>query len=348
LLLEDELVKKYRPRYNVALRDDKAYPLLKLTVNEEWPRLFLARRKEKDGALYFGRYQGRMVREVIRLVKKLFPIRWCKESPLKIRQQPCLYYRIGSCSGPCIGKINREQYLSLVDAIKDLLEGKMERSISKLKAEMEKASEELNFERAAYLRDRTKTLERMMEGADINKAPAPRLLSEITELKKELKLPKDPMRIEAFDISNISGRNVVGSMVVFLGGVPLKNEYRKFKVRSVEEKPNDVAAIYEVVKRRYTGSLKKELVLPDLILVDGGLSQVNAALKALEGTRLETLPLIGLAKRNEEIYFPKKSKPLSLPKSSAALKLLQRVRDEAHRFAIAYHRAKRAKSLFGA
>jgi excinuclease ABC subunit C len=348
LLLEDELVKKYRPRYNVALRDDKAYPMLKLTVNEEWPRLFLARRKEKDDALYFGRYQGRMVREVIRLVKKLFPIRWCKESPLKMRQQPCLYYRIGSCSGPCVGKISRGQYLSLVEAIKDLLEGKMEKSVSILKTEMEKSSEELNFERAAYLRDRIEILEKMMEGGELKKAPAPRVLSEIVELKKKLNLAKDPMRIEAFDISNISGKNVVGSMVVFLGGVPLKNDYRKFKIRSVKEKPNDVAAIYEVVKRRYTGSLTKELALPDLIMVDGGLAQANAAFKALKAAHRRGLSVIGLAKRNEEIYFPKKNRPLRLKKNSPALKLLQRVRDEAHRFAITFHRAKRAKSLFGA
>ena len=348
LLLEDELVKKYRPRYNVALRDDKAYPLLKLTVNEEWPRLFLARRKEKDGALYFGRYQGRMVREVIRLVKKLFPVRWCKESPLKMRQQPCLYYRIGSCSGPCIGKIDREQYLSLVDAIKDLLEGKMERSISKLKTEMEKSAQGQNFERAAHLRDRIKILEKMMEGRELKTPPAPRTLSEITELKKELKLPSEPMRIEAFDVSNISGKNIVGSMAVFLGGVPLKNEYRKFKIRSVAEKPNDVAAIYEIVKRRYTKTLAKVLARPDLIMVDGGIAQVNSAARALTEAGLAGLPIIGLAKKNEEIYFPNKNKPKNLAKRSPALKLLQRVRDEAHRFAITYHRAKRAKALFSA
>ena len=117
LILEDELIKKYKPRYNISLRDDKAYPFLKLTVNEEWPRLFLARRKAKDGALYFGRYQGGMVRAIIRLVKKIFPIRWCKESPLRRREQPCLYYRIGSCSGPCLRKISHEDYLALVQGI---------------------------------------------------------------------------------------------------------------------------------------------------------------------------------------------------------------------------------------
>ncbi|MGB9612787.1 MAG: GIY-YIG nuclease family protein, partial [Candidatus Margulisiibacteriota bacterium] len=140
LLLEDELIKKYKPRYNVALRDDKAYPYLKLTVTEEWPRLFLVRRKEKNGALYFGRYQGGMVREIIRLVKRLFPIRWCKESPLKMRQQPCLYYRIGSCAGPCIGKISKNDYQALVRGIILLLEGKMEEAKEKLEAQMHRAA----------------------------------------------------------------------------------------------------------------------------------------------------------------------------------------------------------------
>ncbi|MFH1684370.1 MAG: excinuclease ABC subunit UvrC [Candidatus Margulisiibacteriota bacterium] len=346
LILEDELIKKYKPRYNIAWRDDKAYPFLKLTVNERWPRLFLVRKKEKDGALYFGRFQGGMVREVVRLVKKLFPIRWCKESPLKMRQQPCLYYRIGSCSGPCIRKISHEDYLALVQAIISLLEGKMDKALEMLSQEMAKTSENQEFERAANLRDRIKMLQKMIEGKELTRTPAPRRLSEIKELKKKLKLKKDPMRIEAFDISNIQGANIVGSMVTFFGGLPLKSDYRKFKIRSLAKKPNDVAAIYEVVKRRYTKTLAKKLPLPDLIVVDGGIAQVNSGAKALAESKLKKLPIIGLAKRQEDIYFPKAKKPLALSKRSAALRLLQRIRDEAHRFAISYHRARRSKTLF--
>jgi len=346
LILEDELVKKYRPRYNISLKDDKAYPYLKLTVNEEWPRLFLARRKVKDGALYFGRFRGGMVREVVKLVKKLFPIRWCKESPLRMREQPCLYYRIGSCSGPCVGKISHPDYMALVQGIVLLLEGETGKAVRTLKAEMQRAAAGKDFERAAYLRDRIKILQKMMEGKDLRKAPAPRLLEEVSELKKELKLKRAPMRIEAFDISNISGSNIVGSMVAFYGGLPMKNDYRKFKVRSVEKKPNDVGAIYEVVKRRYAGMLSKKMALPDLIMVDGGKGQVQAGLKALSEAGVAEVPLIGLAKREEEIFSPHKKTPLQLKKSSAALQLLQRIRDEAHRFAISYHRKRRAKSLF--
>jgi excinuclease ABC subunit C len=346
LILEDELIKKYKPRYNVSLRDDKAYPFLKLTINEEWPRLFLVRRKLKDGALYFGRFQGGMVREILRLTKRLFPIRWCRESPLRAREQPCLYYRIGSCSGPCIRKISREDYLALVNGIIALLEGRMGEALDKLRAEMDKSAEEHDFERAALLRDRIKVLQKMLEGKELTKVPSPRRLSEITELKKALKLKKDPMRIEAFDISNISGSNIVGAMVTFYGGLPLKNDYRKFKIKSLDKKPNDVAAIYEVVKRRYAGSLSKKMPLPDLVLVDGGMAQVNAGARALAETSRRKVPIIGLAKRQEQIFRPRKKQPLSLGRSSFALQLLQRIRDEAHRFAITYHRAKRRKDFY--
>jgi excinuclease ABC subunit C len=346
LLLEDELIKKYKPRYNVALRDDKAYPFVKLTVNEEWPRLLLARRKENDGALYFGRYQGGMVRAVIRLVKKLLPIRWCKESPLRMRQQPCLYYHIGSCSAPCTGNISHDDYLALVNNVIQILEGKMDKAIDGLKAEMAKASARQDFEQAAFLRDKLEMLEKMMEGkTGLAKPPAPRLLGEITELQKTLKLEQPPMRIECFDISNIQGSNIVASLVTFLGGLPLKNDYRRFKVRSLAGKPNDVKAMSEVITRRYTGSLSKKMDLPDLVMVDGGLPQVNAAERALAAARIDR-PVIGLAKREEEIYFPGRSKPLRLPREAAALRLLQRIRDEAHRFAITFHREKRRKTLF--
>ncbi|MBI5399977.1 excinuclease ABC subunit UvrC [Candidatus Saganbacteria bacterium] len=347
LLLEDELVKKYKPRYNIALRDDKSYPFLKLTVNEKWPRLFLARRKDKDGALYFGRFRGGMVREVVSLVKKLFPIRWCKESPLKTREQPCLYYRIGSCTAPCVGKISRADYLALIGAIIELLEGKFSAAASQLEAAMRQAAAGQDFERAAYLRNRLKSLTDLIEGKNLARAPLPHHLVALDELQKKLKLLKIPMRIEAFDISNIQGSNIVGALVVFFGGAPLKNDYRRFKVKSLTDKPNDVAAMGEVVARRYQGSLKEKLLLPDLVLIDGGLGQVNAAQKALTAAGLTDLPVIGLAKREEYIFSPGRSQPLILPKNSPGLQLLQRIRDEAHRFVIAFHRRRRARALFG-
>lgn len=346
LLLENELIKKYKPRYNISLRDDKSYPFLKLTVNEKWPRLFVVRKKQKDGALYFGRYQGGMVREIVRLIKKLFPIRWCKETPMRVREQPCLYYRIGACAGPCIGSIKHKDYLALVRGIATLLRGKMSQALKNLKQEMGKASQARDYERAAVLRDSTKLLIKMIEGKSFSKEPATRLLSEISELQQKLKLDNAPMRIEAFDISNIGGTNVVGAMVAFVGGVPLKSDYRRFKIRGLADKANDVASIFEVVKRRYTGMLANKLPLPDLIIVDGGLAQANAGLRGIVEAGVHKIPIIGLAKEKEEIYFPNKTVPLRLLPGSRALQLLQRVRNEVHRFAIKYHREKRTRSLF--
>jgi excinuclease ABC subunit C len=347
LILEDELVKKYQPRYNIALKDDKAYPYLKLTVNEEWPRLFLVRRKEKDGALYFGRFQGGMVRSVIRLVKKLFPIRWCRESPLKKREQPCLYYHIGACSGPCIGRISPDNYRVLLQGITLLLRGKWDGALAKLKEEMARASADQDFERAAYFRDSIEQVEKLKEGkANLGRTPTSRGTAEIAELRQALKLKKLPTRIECFDISNIQGSDMVASMVTFLGGAPLKSDYRRFKIKTVQGKPNDVKAIYEVVKRRYAGSLAKKMDDPDLVMVDGGAAQVAFGHKALIEAGRAALPLIGLAKREEEVYLPGAVKPLRLGRHAPALQLLQRVRDEAHRFAVTFHREKRKKSLF--
>jgi excinuclease ABC subunit C len=222
----------------------------------------------------------------------------------------------------------------------------MDKALGKLREGMEKAAMEQDFERAAYLRDRIKALQKMIEGKDLTRAPSPRRLAEISELKKVLKLKNDPMRIEAFDVSNIQGSNIVGAMVAFYGGLPLKNDYRRFKIKSLEAKPNDVAAIYEIVKRRYSGSLSRKMPLPDLVMVDGGLAQVNSGARGLKESRRKSLPIIGLAKREEKIYRPKKSKPLLLARTSSGRKLLQRIRDEAHRFAVAFHREKRKKALY--
>ncbi|MFH1387370.1 MAG: excinuclease ABC subunit UvrC [bacterium] len=343
LILEDELVKKYKPRYNIALKDDKAYPFIKVTVKEKWPRLMLARRKEKDGALYYGRYQGGMVRAIIRLVKKLFPIRWCHESPLVMREQPCLYYHTKNCAAPCVGKISHDNYLSLIDGIKLLLKGKMKEAKGKLEEEMRKAAENQDFERAKYFRDSLKLLAKMMGAkVEIKAKLTPAATSDLQELGKVLKLAKTPQRLECFDISNISGTNIVGSMATFVDGLPLKADYRRFKIRSLPDQ-NDVYAIYEIVKRRYAGSLSKKMSLPDLVVVDGGLAQVNFGRKALIEAGLGRLPIIGLAKKEEELYRPGEGRTIKLPKEAKALRLLQRIRDEAHRFAVSFHREKRER-----
>jgi len=335
LILENELIKKYKPRYNISLRDDKTYPYLKLTVNEEFPRLLITRKKIKDKALYFGRFPSGIAGEILRLAKKIFPIRWCKEAPLRKREQPCLYYRIGACQGPCVGQITKQEYARVVQGLSLFLKGNMGGAIENLEKEMQIASANQDYEKAAALRDRIKRLLKLREGKEFK----PRTIAETIELKKVLGLKKDPMRIEAFDISNIQGSNIAASMVVFFGGLPLKKDYRKFKIKSVKGRPDDAASMAEVVARRF-GHKEK---LPDLILIDGGKPQLSSALKALKNCGLD-LPVIALAKKQEEIFTAKSKVSLKLDPSSSALKLLQRIRDEAHRFAVAYHRLRRKKA----
>ncbi|MFA4966927.1 MAG: UvrB/UvrC motif-containing protein, partial [Candidatus Margulisiibacteriota bacterium] len=292
-------------------------------------------------ARYFGPYESRSVKDTIRLIKKLFPIRWCKESPLKFRQQPCLQYHLKHCMGPCIGGIKKEEYQNYVKAMIKVLEGDLAAAIRYLQEEMEIASKEQRYEQAARIRDRIRNLSRVLQ-----KKPdwAPKIKEKAGdtsawELKNALGLRKSPSHIEAFDISNIQRENLVASMVTFRNGEPSKSEYRKFKIRGFTL-PNDVAAINQVVGRRYTGSLKDKMEIPDLVLIDGGIAQVRSAKKAMDKAGIK-VPVIGLAKQNEEIFFPDKNIPLKLNKDSVALLLLMRIRDEAHRFAIAFHRASR-------
>ena len=346
LLLEDQLIKKYKPRYNISLKDDKTYPYLKLTVKEEWPRLVIVRRKERDGSIYFGPYTGSMAKELVRLIKNIFPFRWCKESPLKSRDQPCLYHRIGVCPSPCAGLIEPAEYRLVVNGIKGLLKGELKETMKKLRLEMERSSNEKEYEKAANLRDRINYLEKIIEekerpGGDESENP-----KALIKLRDALGLPALPSRIEAFDISNTGGENIVASMVVFFEGLPLKAHYRRFKIRSVKGEPNDVRSMNEVVNRRYGGGLAKKLPLPDLILIDGGVPQLNAALDGVKRTLAEGIPMIGLAKKEELIFVPGRTSPIELGRASAALQLLQRVRDEAHRFAVGYHRLKRGRALF--
>jgi len=341
LLLERQLITKYKPRFNVMWKDDKQYPYLKLTLNEEWPRLIMVRKKEEDGAGYFGPFESRSVRETIRLIKKLFPIRWCRESPLKFRRQPCLQYHLKHCLGPCIGGITREEYQNYLNAIIKVLEGDLSSAIKYLNDEMIEAAKDQRFEQAARLRNRINNLSRIIEKKPgwMPKAKEKEGDTSIWELKISLNLVKIPRRIEAFDVSNIQGEALVASMVTFFDGEPKKSDYRKFKIRGFIL-PNDVGAINQAVFRRYAGSLKKKMDTPDLILIDGGIAHVRSAKKALIEAKIK-VPVIGLAKKLEEIYFPEKNIPIKLPLASPALRLLMRIRDEAHRFAITYHRASR-------
>jgi excinuclease ABC subunit C len=474
LILELNLIKRHRPRYNVRLKDDKTFPYLKIDLNEEWPRVHITRRLEADGGRYFGPFaSAKSIRQTLRLLKGIFPFRSCSRPVTGSDSRPCLDYHIGNCLAPCIGAVSRRDYAEVIRQVILFLEGKQERVVKQLKAQMERASESLNYEKAARLRDQIQAVEQVVEGQRIaarvrgeqdvvafkgerdqayvqvffirggkligresfllqgtsDEAPgqvmsgfiqqfyasaphippllllqhpvedtamlqdwlsarrggrvkievprrgtkkelvgivaenarqgleqlkirqfaSPKTLSAaLEEIKKELDLPRLPARIEGYDISDIQGAAAVGSLVVFEGGRPKPSHYRRFKIKTVSG-ADDYAMLGEVLKRRFkrAGDASDSwAVMPDLVLIDGGKGQLSAALAAMREAGAESIPAAGLAKENEEIFIPGRSKPIILPRSSPGLQLLQRLRDEAHRFALGYHQRVRTKQTF--
>ncbi len=472
LVLECNLIKRYRPPYNIRLRDDKNYPFLCLTTSEPFPRLMLVRRVKNDGNRYFGPYSGsRPVYQTIHLLNRLFPLVTCGEAftgePVR---KPCLYYHLGRCPAPCAGLADRERYRETVREVELFLNGKHDKLLKNLYRQMEEAAERLEFERAAALRDQIRAVEQVLSqqkvvstemidqdvlayAADEQRAlvqmffirggkligqqhfflegvsgedqraalqeflkqyydqaqdvPSEILLpaqieeAQIIEqwlrqkrgkrvqlvapqrgskkkllemaltnaelaleqarqqwlqkkaqqeavlvaLQQALGLEALPRRIEAYDISNIQGTAPVGVMVVLKEGKPSKSDYRRFRIKYHPETPNDFAMMKEVVTRRLQEAQAgnpKFAELPQLMLIDGGKGQLNAALEAMREVGVQ-VPAIGLAKRFEEVYLPGRAEPLILPKDSPALHLLQAVRDEAHRFAVEYHRKVRLR-----
>lgn len=459
-LLENNLIKKHNPRYNICLKDGKSYPVLKIT-KEKFPRLYKTRNVARDGSLYFGPFPDAAALDTfIETLYDIYPLRHCK----KFRQKDsgCLYYHMGKCLGPCFKKNEDSSYSEFIGEITSLLEGK-EDKVKKLEEQMKQAARELNFEKAARLRDGLKALsimqnQNIVEGFDQNdrdyiatwregelvsftilKMRSGKLLgrdnyrtlslSEDTELipefmsayytekevippsiyviskdgtdfmkrwiketynieteiipvdesekmrvhraavnmaqqnakediirrlrergdfpameelKKELGLNKLPVRIEGFDIAHIGGKFPVASLISFYNGNPDKKNYRYFRLKTTDGLIDDFASMKEAVSRRYTRLLNENAELPDLLLIDGGIGQVNAVDSILQTLGLD-IPIAGLAKRDEEIWKPHTSQPICLPKRSDALRLLQRVRDETHRFATSRNQELRTK-----
>ena len=342
LLLEAELIKERRPHYNVAFRDDKRYPLLKVT-REPFPRLVVARRRVSDGAAYFGPYtDAGLMHEAVRFLRRVFPMRTCKTFP----KTPCLEYHLGQCLAPCVGYISEPRYRRIVDDLVACLSGARDRLLRDLARRMAQAARDRRFEEAARLRDQIRSLTSVITAKEKSLAAGP-----LEQLQAALKLPRLPRRIEAFDISNIQGEYAVGSMVVFTDGKPHKAHYRRFRIGTVgisaeggsARGGDDYAMMREVIRRRYSGSLTATLPRPDLVLVDGGKGQLAAAVEELGALSL-TLPAIGLAKRFEHIFLPGSPEPVVLLPTSPVLHLVQHLRDEAHRVAIAYHRGLRGGS----
>lgn len=335
LILEASLVKKYSPKYNIDLRDDKTYPYIQIT-NDVFPRISVERPHEfKSEYKYFGPYVNpKLIREALDVIRKIFLFRTCCTFPKK----ECLDYHINLCNAPCIGKISKTDYRQNIKNIILILDGKKDVLFKSLTVQMEKASLENNFEKAAKLRDQLRALGALFSGTrDIN------YFKEAEQIQRVLGLSALPNRIEAFDISNIYGNQPVGSMVSFFNGKPDKRNYRRFKIKDVSG-IDDFRMIQEVVRRRYSRLKKEGTAYPDLILIDGGKGQLSSAVNELRELEVD-IPIISLAKKQEEIFMPGKRNSITLLKNSLGLQLLQRIRDEAHRFAVSYHRKLRAKDF---
>jgi len=371
LLLEANLVKKYQPDYNVLLRDDKRFAYIKISLDDEIPGVFITRIIDKSGK-YFGPFTSALaVRETLRALRKIFP--YCLER--KIKERPCFYYQLGRCLGICAGKISREDYVrQVIRPLVMFLEGKKGRIIKNYELRirnLEKVNKKLDSEGATYLENQKEigelkyqlaNMKQVLEGAKVI-GVADKYANDVVELAKILGLPKIPERIEGYDIANIFGKEAAGSMVVFSGGESNKNEYRKFKIKIGQGQANDIGMLKEVLERRFKHTSPQpspykgeggNWPLPDLIVIDGGKAQLNAAVRILKKRRLE-IPLVAISKglglrssvAPDKLFFPGETKPLELPLASPALHLIKRVRDEAHRFAIGYHRKLRSRAEFG-
>lgn len=370
-ILEQKLIKEYRPHYNVQLRDDKRYYLLRASRQETLPRFSLVRLRKDDGARYLGPFvHSTALKETVEWLNHRFCLRSCTaRCPGEEEYRHCHDDVIRHCSAPCIGRISVEAYREQFESALDLLEGKGRKEhLDALTQEMMEASEALDFERAAHLRDIRENIIKTLEPARrfarrTNDLPGTIHPDEdLAELAEVLHLPIPPRIMECFDISNLSGNHIVASMVRFTNGRPDNKAYRRYRIRGVDGQ-NDFASMLEVVRRRYSRIVhesaalydkpeemdtyawlkqlsaegKAPITVPDLVVVDGGKGQLAIATAVLQDVGLAGMPVIGLAKRDEEVFFPQRREPLVLGADSGALKLLQRLRDEAHRFAHNYN-----------
>ena len=370
LLLEGKLIKDYRPRYNIAFRDDKRFLHVRVRMADEFPKFIAVRTKKENGAKYFGPFpQSSALHDTLNWLNRRLGLRVCRPtSPGETDYRHCNADIIRNCSAPCIGRISHEDYLAKVEEARVILEGKGKKAIfEELDQEMRAAAEALDFEKAATMRDILENLRKTLSptrqfsrGRGVPTTVKP--TEDLADLGEALGLDGPPRVMECFDISNVSSNHIVASMVRFTDGVPDNRNYRKYRIRTVEGQ-DDFASMAEVVFRRYSRILKEnicedtehsqepliesqrrlakegkaKIILPDLVIVDGGKGQLSSAFKQLRQLGLQELPIIGLAKQREEVFFPGESDPLLIPHDRGALKLLQRIRDEAHRFANGYN-----------
>lgn len=374
LVWERRLIYRHQPFFNALWKDDKSYPYIKLSLQEDFPRLSVVRKKLRDKAAYFGPYPNvSAVRSLLKLLwrRKIFPLRPCEyafslQHPLaqkKIRS--CLYYHTGECPAPCAGRISPEDYRRIAKDAHCFFSGRFSQLRKRLTGEMAAASSSMDFERAARCRDNARALEHMSEQVRYEEIRPEQVesglrdSSAVTDLQEALGLKTPPHHIECIDISHLFGRQTVASVVCFMAAEPHTAHYRRMRIQRTaaqnakdsapaEESGgnDDFASMAEAVERRLRGLIKEGSPLPDLLLVDGGKGQLSAAENALQALKLH-VPLAALAKREEEVFLSGRPEPLILERRRPALRLLQRLRDEAHRFAVKYHRLLRKKALLG-
>ena len=353
LLLESQLIKAYAPHYNILMRDDKRYLLLKVDLAEKFPTLSLARLKKPDNARYFGPFpHGSALKMTREFLLAHFGLRGCRDAePTEETRKHCLKRMVKDCCAPCTGKVTPEEYRERLNKALAVLEGDIAPVREAVKAQMLTASAACNFEKAARLRDVYDNIEavfgrknRIFENPSLPDQKIPPGQAAINSLARRLGLPKPPETVICFDISNILGTLAVASMVTFTNGRPDRQAYRRFRIKTVMQS-DDFAMMSEAVTRHFSRLINEKRPLPDLLVVDGGKGQLSAALNALIAINCPPLPVISLAERFEEIFIPGRSEPVILDRHDAALRMLQALRDEAHRFAITYHRTLREKRI---
>ncbi len=357
LLAEARLIKDVRPKFNVELKDDKSFPYLEIFVREDFPRVEFTRTPHDRGTKLYGPFAGAgSLRGAIAVLQKIFKFRTCSleidEGDEKWRWfRPCLLASIKQCSAPCNMRISKDEYRRDIQRLRMFLEGKKDSLLKQMRKEMSEAAEEREYEKAARLRDEIHMLETLDRRGELDTHVQPEVFyvdpkKGLAGLRKVLGLPETPRTIEGVDIAHLGGGETVASLVQFIDGLPFKPGYKRFKIRAVAG-VDDFASIHEVVARRFQRLQDEGDVFPDLLLIDGGIGQLNAALAAFRDLQIEPPVVISLAKREELIHRMGESEPLRLSRHSYALRLVQYVRDEAHRFAQHYHHILRRKSTLG-
>jgi excinuclease ABC subunit C len=356
LLQESRLIKDIQPPHNAQLRDDKTFPYLEVTTGDDFPGVYVTRKPRLKGSKLYGPFiSAGSLRDAMNALQKVFKFRTCE---LDIREddekrrffRPCLLYAIKRCTAPCADRISREEYRQDIERFKRFMSSKRSVVLRELEKEMKAAAEALDFEEAARLRDQFKAIQNLKLSGDVDDNVQPEVFhvdpqEGLERLAKLLELEATPRIIEGIDIANLQGEESVGALVCFIDGKPFKGGYRRFRIKTVQGQ-DDYAMIREVVQRRYRRAAEGEELYPDVIMIDGGLGQLHAAMEACREMFVRPPMVVSLAKKEEEIYTQARQRPIRLPRNDAALRLLQQIRDEAHRFAQHYHHMLRSRRQF--